>query len=70
MQATASMIQGVPERNLRHPLRINDAIEYMASAQAKIESGSCQLDPLPTWAEDDNYDWVCPEEDCPKKKKS
>lgn len=60
------MIQGVTQRNFRHPLRIADALEFMSEANAAIEGGSCQLPERPTWAEEENYDWVCPEDDCPE----
>ena len=67
VQDTASMIQGVTQRNYRFPNRVADALEFMSEAQATIEGGSCQLPERPAWAAEEVYDWVCPEDDCPEE---
>lgn len=65
VQDIAGMWQGVTERNFRHPLRIATAIEYMSEAREIInapEDASCQLPELPSFAEEENYDFECPED--------
>lgn len=65
LQDIAGMWQGVTTRNFRHPLRVAEAIEYMSEAREIInapENASCQLPDLPSFADEENYDWECDED--------